>query len=84
MILIRHAWRVRQAGQVRFRLETFGLWWPALPYTAPWWRIPPRNLRLFMRQTRAYCHWVIEMERLRSDGPEVWWRRYRETYGENA
>lgn len=76
-ILIRHAWVVWRAGQLRFRLETFGLYWPSMPYAAPWWRVSPRSLGLFLRQSRSYCRWIIDMEELRRAGPEAWWRRYR-------
>lgn len=73
-ILLRHGWWIWRAGQLRFRLETFGLWWPALPYQAPWWRVPPRNLVLFARRLVSYCRWVVEMEALRRHGPAGWWR----------
>jgi hypothetical protein len=74
-ILTRHAWVVWRAGQLRFRLETFGLYHPAPPYSRPWWSPGVRNVLLFARQSVAYSRWILEMERIRSGGPEAWWRR---------
>jgi hypothetical protein len=65
---------VWRAGQLRFRLETFGLYYPALPYTAPWWRISPRHLVLFLRQSSAYARWILELDELRRAGVEATWR----------
>lgn len=71
--LVRHAYRIWRSGQLRFRLETFGLYYPAPPYQAPWWRAPWRNVVLIMRQAARYGVWVVEMEELRRRGPSAWW-----------
>lgn len=71
--LVRHAYLVWRAGQLRFRLETFGLYYPTLPYTAPWWRAPRRNAIMLVRQASAYARWVVEMEEIRQRGPTSWW-----------
>ena len=81
LILARHFSRVLRAGQLRFRLETFGLYYPALPYQAPWWHISPRSLLLLLRQGLAYMRWVIEMEELRQNGPSAWWATHRPQKG---
>ena len=83
MIVVRYAWvmfrhglLLWRAGQVRFRLETFGIYYPYPPYAAPWWRIAPRSAWLLMRQVRAYTAWVMEMKELRSHGPTGWWAQH--------
>jgi hypothetical protein len=75
-VLARHVYRVWRAGQLRFRLETFGLYYPALPYQSPAWRFPIANAVLLLRQARVYAAWVIEMEAIRRDGPDGWWDRH--------
>lgn len=68
LILLRHGLLLWRAGQLRTRLETFGVYYPALPYTAPWWRVSPRSTVLLLRRARAYAHWLAEMENLRRRG----------------
>jgi hypothetical protein len=72
-ILTRHLYRVWRAGQLRFRLETFGVYYPALPYAAPWWKVSPRAIHLLLRQLGPYATWLVEMEDLRRYGPAPWW-----------
>lgn len=74
--LVRHLYLVWRAGQLRFRLETFGVYYPALPYTLPLWRAPWRNVVLLLRQSRGYARWVIEMEALRCSGSSAWWNAH--------
>ena len=76
LALLRHAALLWRTGQLRFRLETFGLYYPAPQYQAPWWRVSPRSSLLLLRQGRAYAHWLVEMHELR-DGPSGWWSRER-------
>lgn len=79
-IVVRHSIQLGRAGQLRFRLETFGLYYPALPYTTPWWRFSPRGLILFLRQLPDYARWLVEMEDVRGGGA-VWWdQRLRELH----
>lgn len=66
MALSRHTCTLWRTGQLRFRLETFGLYYPAPPYTAPWWKARPRNALLLLRQMPAYARWLVEMEDLSS------------------
>jgi hypothetical protein len=73
LILTLHLYRVWRSGQLRFRLETFGLYYPALPYRSPAWRFPVANALLLLRQAHAYAAWVVEMERIRRHGPDGWW-----------
>jgi hypothetical protein len=72
-ILLRHALGLWRAGQVRFRLETFGVYFPTAPYSAPWWRMSPSVLILLLRRARAYAEWVEELDRIRRGGSETWW-----------
>jgi hypothetical protein len=81
LYLVRHLYWVGRSGQVRFRLETFGLYYPTLPYDAPWWRVNPGSLLLLIRRLPEYIRWVAEMEELRRHGPDVWWSRHRRDAG---
>jgi hypothetical protein len=81
LYLARHLYWVVRSGQVRFRLETFGLYYPALPYEAPWWRVNPRGLLLLLQRLPFYIHWIAEMEELRRQGAEGWWSRRRSEAG---
>jgi hypothetical protein len=74
-VLIRHLLSLRGTGQLRFRSETFGLYYPALPYRRPWWHISPRGVLLLAEQARQYAAWVLEMDRLRDDPGAGWWLR---------
>ena len=78
MLVARHLVRVWKSGQTRFRLETFGLYYPALPYERRAWQLDLRVLLLFLRRAPAYTRWVIEMERLRHESPRSWWERHLE------
>jgi hypothetical protein len=76
-ILLRHGYRVWRAGQLRFRLETFGVYYPALPYASPWWKVSPRGVFLLLRQLGPYASWLVEMEDLRRYGAKAWWQDQR-------
>lgn len=82
-VLLQHARLVWKTGQLRFRLETFGLYWPALPYERPWWHLSPRAVRLLLARSVAYSRWVLEMHALEHEGPEGWWRQYRSAWKVN-
>lgn len=84
LILGQHLLRVWRAGQLRFRLETFGLYYPALPYSSPWWRVRFRNLVLLLRHARSYARWVHEMEALKRAGPAGWWAQHGSTRREES
>jgi hypothetical protein len=71
--LVRHALLLWRAGQIRFRLETFGVYYPALPYRAGWWRVSPRVVALLLRRAPAYAGWLNEMQVIRRAGPSGWW-----------
>lgn len=73
LTLTRHFYRLWRAGQLRFRLETFGLYYPALPYQASPWRPSPRGIILLLRQMPSYARWVGEMEVIELNGPAAWW-----------
>ena len=76
LVLLAHGVTLLRTGQLRFRLETFGLYYPSLPYRSPLWRFSPRVALLLLRRSRSYAHWLLEMKELRS-GPEGWWLRQR-------
>ncbi len=81
--LAQHVWRVWRTGQVRFRLETFGLYYPAAPYEAPWWRVSPAHSLLFLRRLKSYADWVVELEKIRRDGPSGYWDIRRQSADRN-
>ena len=74
LALIRNGLAIVRNGQLRFRLETFGLYYPSLPYLRPIWRVSPRVALLFLRQLPAYSRWLAEMRDLERTGTEGWWR----------
>ena len=71
--LSRHALLLWRTGLLRFRLETFGAYFPAAPFETPMWRVSPRQTLLLLRRARAYGRWLIEMEELRNSGARGWW-----------
>lgn len=71
--LIRHIVRLKRAGQLRFRAETFGLYYPAPQYAAPRWRVSPRSLVMLLRRAGAYGRWLREMEMISQNGGRSWW-----------
>jgi hypothetical protein len=73
----RHMWRLWRGGQLRFRLETFGLYFPALPYEAPWWRVSPRVLGLLAQRVWLYATWVEHMELIQERDAAKWRRELR-------
>jgi hypothetical protein len=66
--LLRHGLLLWRTGQLRTRLETFGVYYPALPYAVPWWNVSPRATRLLLSRMRIYAYWLLEMEDLRRRG----------------
>lgn len=71
--VLRHAVLLWRTGLLRFRLETFGVYVPALPYTAPAWKLSPRYVALLARQSRSYGRWLLELDAIRRDGADGWW-----------
>ncbi len=67
-ILARHLYRVWTGGQLRFRLETFGLYYPSEPYTRRWWQVSPATARLLLSRVGAYARWVEQMEDIERRG----------------
>lgn len=74
--LARHIYLLRRTGQLRFHLETFGAYYPSVPYKSPWWRISPRYATLLLRRTWAYAGWIEEMQMLRRGGAREWWAKH--------
>jgi hypothetical protein len=66
--LMRHVALLWRTGLLRFRMETFGLYYPAPPYQAPAWRVSPRQTMLLLRRARSYGRWLVEMEDIRRAG----------------
>lgn len=67
-ILTRHLYRVWSGGQLRFRLETFGLYYPSEPYTRRWWEASPATARLLLGRLTAYARWVEQIEDIERRG----------------
>ncbi len=65
MALAVHVVRLWRAGQFRFRLETFGVYYPSLPNQAPWWRVNPTTIRLLLAQMSTYVAWLSELQRIK-------------------
>lgn len=75
--LCRHTIELARTGQLRFRLETFGVYYPGLPYARRAWNFSPAYAVLLLRQSRRYAHWLLDMQDLRAIGPAAWWERHR-------
>ena len=73
-LLRRQGVRLLWSRLLRWRLETYGLYMPSLPYTRPWWRVNGRVLVRLVRHRRAYEGWLLEMEAVRLSGGSGWWR----------
>jgi hypothetical protein len=66
--LARHGVVLWRTGQLRFRLETFGIYYPAFPYQSSPWRPTREGVSLLIRQSRSYAHWLVEMDEIRTRG----------------
>jgi hypothetical protein len=73
--VIRHVRRLQASGQLRFRAETFGLYFPAFPDSRAWLLISPSPMKLLLGQARAYSTWRREMCWVVTSGPHEWWGR---------
>jgi hypothetical protein len=73
-VFVLHVLRVVHGGQVRFRLETFGVYYPSLPYQRPWWKVSWRPLTYLLRRLPAYARWLETMEPPRHSGRVLLWR----------
>lgn len=73
--LIRHTALLWRTGLLRFRLETFGTYYPHPPYEAPAWRLSLPHTFTLLRRARAYGRWLMEMEALQRSGPRGWWQQ---------
>jgi hypothetical protein len=71
--LLRHGLLLWRSGLLRFRLETFGLYYPELPYRSPAWRISLVYCVLLLRRAHSYGRWLLEMEDTRRHGARGWW-----------
>lgn len=80
--LARHVALLWRTGLLRFRLETFGLYYPALPYQSSTWRLSPRQALLLVRRARSYGLWLLEMEEVGCAGGSAWWRSHQVTWEE--
>lgn len=76
----RHAGLLWRSGLLRFRLETFGTYYPGLPYEAPRWRLSARPTLLLVRRSRSYARWLLEMDDVRRTGAHGWWERHGVTW----
>lgn len=60
---------------MRFRSETFGLFYPALPETRTWWRFSLQPGLLLLATFRRYRCWLSEMRTVATFGAHDWWGR---------
>jgi hypothetical protein len=74
--LVRHGLLLWRTGLLRFRLETFGTYYPALPYRSPAWRLSLAHTILLLRRARSYGRWLVEMDELRRSGAHGWWESH--------
>ncbi|MBI4507578.1 MAG: hypothetical protein HY691_18755, partial [Chloroflexi bacterium] len=52
--MLSHIWRLVRLRLLRFRLETFGLYYPSLPHERPWRRVAPAVALLVARRLPGY------------------------------
>jgi hypothetical protein len=78
--LLRHGLLLWRSGLLRFRLETFGTYYPELPYRAPAWRLSLVYCLLLLRRAHSYGRWLLEMEDVRRHGAHGWWNRHDTTW----
>jgi len=71
--LLLHGIALAGSGQLRFRLETFGLWYPRPLYQAPWWQPDPRVLWHLVGRMGRYAAWLRELNAVRRAGSTGWW-----------
>jgi hypothetical protein len=71
-----HIWRLLRLRLLRFRLETFGLYFPSLPHSQPWWRVTPRVIPLFARRFLPYVRWTGDVRHVARRGAAGWWQRH--------
>ncbi len=71
--LILHGIALARSGQLRFRLETFGLWYPRPLYQAPWWQPNPRVLWHLAGRIGRYAAWLRELNATSRAGSTGWW-----------
>lgn len=68
-----HLLRLWRGGQLRFRLETFGLYYPQVPGSRRWWQIVPRQVVLLAETSPRYLAWLNDMSRVSAHGAHEWW-----------
>jgi hypothetical protein len=71
--MVEHVWRLIRSGQARFRAETYGLYFPALPGSRPAWKVSPITLVMLARTLPRYARWHRRMEILAMRGGHDWW-----------
>lgn len=71
--MIRHLAALFRSGQARFRAETFGLYFPALPNRRRWWMVSPSVVRHMAHQLRGYARWHRTMASVARGGAHEWW-----------
>ncbi|MBI4507932.1 MAG: hypothetical protein HY691_20590, partial [Chloroflexi bacterium] len=62
---------------LRFRLETFGLYYPSLPHERPWRRVAPAVALLVARRLPGYLRWIGDLRAVARRGAAGWWRRHQ-------
>lgn len=70
-----HLARLVRLRLLRFRLETFGLYFPSLPHERPWWQVSLHVVPLLARRLGSYATWSGDLRHLARRGAAGWWQR---------
>jgi len=73
--MLTHFLALVRSGQLRFRLETYGLYYPATPDKRPLWKVSPGALLLLLKSAPEYSRWLKMMGFVREGGAHEWWGR---------
>lgn len=73
--MVTHLATLFKAGQVRFRMEAYGLYYPSTPEKRPVWRAAPAAIPALLRSLPAYVTWVRQARQVQMGGAHEWWGR---------
>jgi len=73
--MLSHLVSLVRSNQLRFRAETFGLYYPALPGRRHAWTVSPRGLLLLAQSLRTYPTWQARVSAIARGGAHEWWGR---------
>ena len=73
--MLSHLISLLRAGQLRFRAETYGLYYPAEPDQRRWWQVAPSTVVELGRNLRRYRNWRRLMVYIAAGDAHEWWGR---------